>query len=50
MDIKRTKEVLTKIKNKQIELTQITTKLPSPFATNLILQGHYDILKMEDKI
>ena len=50
MDIKRTKQILKKIKNKDIALTTITTKIPSPFATNLILQGHYDIMKMEDKI
>jgi len=50
MDIKQTKQILTKIKNKDIRLETITTKIPSPFATNLILQGHYDILKMEDKI
>ena len=50
MDIKRTKEVLTKIKNKEIKLVEITKKVPSPFATNLILQGHYDLMRMEDKI
>jgi len=50
MDIKRAKQIIKSIKNKDIKLTTITTKIPSPFATNLILQGHYDIMKMEDKI
>tara|TARA_Y100000310_G_scaffold295472_1_gene326849 strand:+ start:11 stop:1102 length:1092 start_codon:yes stop_codon:yes gene_type:complete len=50
MDIKRTKQVLESIKEKKVQLTTITTKIPSPFATNLILQGHYDIMKVEDKI
>ena len=50
MDIKRAKEVLQSIKDKKVKLVQIKTKLPSPFATNLILQGHYDLLRMEDKI
>lgn len=50
MDIENTKAVLQKIEEKEIEITEIHTKIPSPFAFNLVLQGHLDILKMEDKI
>ena len=50
MDINQTKEILNKIKSKQIELKKINTGIASPFAMNLILQGHYDLMKMEDKI
>jgi len=50
MDIKRAKQVLESIKNKEVNIVTINTSLPSPFATNLILQGHYDLMRMEDKI
>ena len=50
MDVENAKEVLTWIKNRKLEVKKITTKLPSPFALTLILQGHYDLLKIEDKI
>lgn len=50
MDIKNAKLVLEKIKNREIELKQIHTQIPSPFAFNLITQSYTDILKMEDKL
>ncbi len=50
MDIKNTKEVLRRISENEIQIEEIYTKIPSPFAFNLVLQGHLDILKMEDKI
>jgi len=50
MDIEQAKQVLTWIKNKQVNMLTINTSLPSPFATNLILQGHYDLMHIEDKI
>lgn len=50
MDIKRAKQVLTWIKDKKVQLITINTSLPSPFAINLILQGHYDLMRVEDKI
>ncbi len=34
----------------EIKVEKINTKLPSPFALNLILQGYADLLKIEDKI
>jgi len=50
MDIEKAKLVLEWIKNGDVELEKINTKLPSPFAVNLVLQGYSDLLKMEDKI
>ena len=50
MDLKNTKEIIKKINDKDITFEEIHTKIPSPFAFNLVLMGHLDILKMEDKI
>ncbi len=50
MDIKNAELVLKWIKENKIKIEEVDTKLPSPFALNLILQGHYDLLKIEDKI
>jgi len=50
MDLKNTKLVLGWIKDGKVKLEKINTKLPSPFALNLVLQGYSDLLKMEDKI
>jgi ATP-dependent Lhr-like helicase len=50
MDIEHAKLVLEWIKNKEISIEKINSQLPSPFAFNLILQGHVDLLKIEDRI
>ncbi len=50
MDIENAKKVLDWIKEGKIKIEKINTKLPSPFALNLILQGYADLLKIEDKI
>ncbi len=49
MDIEKTKQVLKWIKNKDVQLSYHTVKIPSPFSLNLILQGHLDLMKIEDK-
>jgi len=49
MDIANTKKVLQAVQDGQIAITEIETKIPSPFAFNLALQGYMDILKIEDK-
>ena len=49
MDIKNTKLVLGWIKENRIKVKVKETKLPSPFSLNLILQGHTDLLRIEDK-
>ena len=49
MDINNAKQVLEAIKKGKIEVKVIDVKLPSPFSVNLIIQGHSDLLRMEDK-
>lgn len=49
MDIENTKKVLDWIKEKKVKISYHTTKLPSPFSLNIILQGHIDLMKIEDK-
>lgn len=50
MDIDNALLVLGWIKNGEVCVEKINTKLPSPFAMNLVLQGYSDLLKIEDKI
>ncbi len=50
MDIEHTRQIIQDIQDKQIRIEEIETKIPTPFAFNLVLQGHMDILKMEDKV
>ena len=49
MDVKNSKKIIEDIEDKKIKIKEIHTKIPSPFAFNLVLQGYTDILKMEDK-
>ena len=49
MDIKNTKVVLDLINSGKIKVKIMDTELPSPFALNLIIQGHTDLIKIEDK-
>jgi len=49
MDIERTKEVLRKVESREIRIEKKNTTAVSPFALNLIMQGHGDIIKIEDK-
>ncbi|MBI2147473.1 ATP-dependent helicase [Candidatus Woesearchaeota archaeon] len=50
MDIANAKRVIQMIENDAIKLKEINTTVPSPFAFNLVLMGHVDILKMEDRV
>jgi len=50
MDINSLKIVLERIEKKEIEVKEIYTKIPSPFAFNIALQGRTDMLRMEDKV
>ena len=50
MDIDNAKMVLGWIKDGKVKLDKIHTKLPSPFALNLVMQGYSDLLKIEDKM
>ena len=49
MDLESTKKVLDQIENKLLKIKIIETKLPSPFTLSLIIQGHSDLIKIEDK-
>lgn len=50
MDIEHAKKVLKDIEEGKIKLVEIQTKIPSPFAFTIALQGYMDVLKIEDKI
>ncbi|OGM01406.1 ATP-dependent helicase [Candidatus Woesearchaeota archaeon RBG_13_36_6] len=50
MDITNTKKVLKEIEAKNIKIKQISTRIPTPFAFNLVTQGYADIMKMEERI
>ena len=50
MDINSLKIVLERIEKKEIEVKEIYTKIPSPFAFNIALQGRTDMLRMDDKV
>lgn len=49
MDIENTKKVLNGIEEGKIKIVEIDTRVPSPFAFNIALQGYFDIMKIEDK-
>jgi len=50
MDIKNAKSILDLINDNKIKIEQIHKDLPSPFSLNLVIQGHADLMKIEDKI
>jgi len=49
MDIENTKLVLKWIDEGKVKIKIKETKIPSPFALGLILQGHSDLIRIEDK-
>jgi ATP-dependent Lhr-like helicase len=49
MDIDNAKKVISWIKDGKVKVKFIDTILPSPFATNLIIQGYSDLIRIEDK-
>jgi ATP-dependent Lhr-like helicase len=50
MDVKNSKRVLDMIESGQLEIKQINTTIPSPFAFNLVAQCYLDVLKYEERI
>ncbi|MBU4535732.1 MAG: ATP-dependent helicase [Euryarchaeota archaeon] len=50
MDVKNAQRVLEWIESNQMEIKQFNTKIPSPFAFNLVAQGYLDVLKYEERI
>ncbi len=49
MDLQRAKMVLDWIAEGKVKINYENVKIPSPFSLNLILQGHMDLMKIEDK-
>jgi ATP-dependent Lhr-like helicase len=49
MDLKRTEEIISKLKNGKLKYKVIETELPSPFAHGLIVLGEADIITMKDR-
>lgn len=49
MDIQSSEEVLKLIDKGKTKVKIIETEIPSPFALNIVMQGHTDLLRMEDK-
>ncbi len=50
MDIENTLKILDEKEKGNLEIKEVNSVIPSPFALNLIVQGYSDILKMEDRI
>lgn len=50
MDIENAKKVLDWIKENRVKIEVLHKELPSPFAFNLVMQGHADLMKVEDKV
>ena len=45
MDIENTTKVIKQIENDEIKIKEVNTRIPSPFAFNLVFQGYLDILQ-----
>ncbi|MGB4363421.1 MAG: ATP-dependent helicase [Methanothermobacter tenebrarum] len=50
MDIKNAKRILKWIKGGVMRIEKVDTRIPSPFAFNLVAQGYLDVLKYEERI
>jgi ATP-dependent Lhr-like helicase len=50
MNLDNGRQVLDWLKSGKMKVEFKQTDLPSPFALNLIMQGRYDLIKIEDKI
>ncbi|MCF7910049.1 ATP-dependent helicase [Candidatus Pacearchaeota archaeon] len=49
MDIQNARKVLDWISQGKIKISTDYVRLPSPFAINLLLQGHMDLMRIEEK-
>ena len=50
MDLENTKQVLKWLKEGKMKVEFKKSSLPSPFSLNIIMEGRYDLIKIEDKI
>jgi len=49
MDVQNAKKVVKKLRDGMLRIDLFYDEIPSPFAFNLILQGNFDVIKMESK-
>ncbi|MEX2017056.1 MAG: ATP-dependent helicase [Candidatus Pacearchaeota archaeon] len=49
MDVENAKQILSEIEQGKTKIDIQEVSLPSPFALNLIIQGHTDLIRIEDK-
>ena len=50
MDIENTKKILSLIEQNKIKIDEVHHQIPSPFSFGLVMQGHLDLMKIEDKM
>jgi ATP-dependent helicase Lhr and Lhr-like helicase len=50
MDIQSAEKILKDIEDGKIKIKEINTKIPSPFAFNILMQGRMDMLRIEDRV
>ncbi|MBI2580984.1 ATP-dependent helicase, partial [Candidatus Woesearchaeota archaeon] len=50
MDLPSTAAVLKLIEDGKIKVKQLNTTMPSPFAFNIVLEAHTDVMRIEDKM
>jgi ATP-dependent Lhr-like helicase len=50
MDVKNAKQILKLLEEEKMDIKQISTRIPSPFAFNLVAQGYLDVLKYEERM
>ena len=49
MDVENAKKIIELIENDKIKVKEFNTRVPSPFAFSLVLQGYSDVLKIEER-
>lgn len=49
MDVKNATKVVKWINNGDIQIKEINTKIPSPFAFNIVAQSYLDVLKYDER-
>jgi len=50
MDIKHAQEILELVEKGDIQVKEVFTDIPTPFAFNMVAMGYADIMKMEDRL
>jgi len=49
MDVESAQKIVEEIRSGQIEIEGLTSATPSPFAVHILMHGHGDIIKAEDR-